>query len=73
MDKNLLKTTLSVPSAYGEEEIIDEDEEVGGTTSSGGSMTKWEDLVSPVRGPDNTLDNSPWDVSPVRGPDNQLT
>jgi len=55
-----------------EEEIIDEDEEVGGTTSSGGSMTKWEDLVSPVRGPDNTLDNSPWAVSPVRGSDNTL-
>ena len=53
-----------------EEEIIDEDEE--GETSGGGSMTKWEDLVSPVRGPDNTLDNSPWSVSPERGPDNTL-
>ena len=35
-------------------------------------MTKWEDLVSPVRGPDNTLDNSPWSVSPTRGPANTL-
>ena len=54
-----------------DEESIDEQEE-GGETSAGGAMTKWEDIVSPVRGPDNTLDNSPWSVSPVRGPDNTL-
>ena len=53
-----------------DEEPIDEQEE--GETSSSGGMTKWEDIVSPVRGPDNTLDNSPWSVSPVRGPDNTL-
>ena len=55
-----------------EEEYIDEQEE-GGESSGGGSMSKWDDLVSPVRGPDNTLDNSPWSVSPVRGPANTLT
>jgi hypothetical protein len=54
-----------------EEEYIDEQEE-GGESSGGGSMSKWDDLVSPVRGPDNTLDNSPWSVSPQRGPDNTL-
>ena len=54
-----------------EEESIEEQEE-GGETSGGGSMSKWDDLVSPVRGPDNTLDNSPWSVSPQRGPDNTL-
>jgi len=54
-----------------DEEYIDEQEE-GGETSSGGSMSKWDDLVSPVRGPANTLDNSPWSVSPQRGPDNTL-
>ena len=70
-----------------EEENIDEQEE--GESSGGGKMSKWEDLVSPVRGvantlgnvpevspqrgPDNTLDNSPWSVSPNRGPANQLT
>ena len=54
-----------------DEEYIDEQEE-GGETSTGGSMSKWDDLVSPVRGPANTLDNSPWSVSPQRGPDNTL-
>jgi len=54
-----------------EEEYIDEQEE-GGESSGGGTMSKWDDLVSPVRGPDNTLDNSPWSVSPQRGPDNTL-
>ena len=70
-----------------EEEFIDEQE--GEETSSSGGMTQWADLVSPVRGvantlggvgaaspqrgPDNTLDNSPWSVSPVRGPANELT
>ena len=54
-----------------DEEYIDEQEE-GGESSGGGSMSKWDDLVSPVRGPDNTLDNSPWSVSPQRGPDNTL-
>lgn len=50
-----------------DEDPIDEQEE-----GSGDGMTKWEDLVSPVRGPDNTLDNSPWSVSPTRGPANTL-
>ena len=54
-----------------EEENIDEQED-GGESSGGGTMSKWDDLVSPVRGPDNTLDNSPWSVSPQRGPDNTL-
>jgi len=54
-----------------EEEFIDEQEEGGGETSGGGAMTKWEDLVSPVRGVANTLGNVP-EVSPVRGPDNTL-
>lgn len=54
-----------------DEEYIDEQEE-GGGSSGGGSMSKWDDLVSPVRGPDNTLDNSPWSVSPSRGPANTL-
>ena len=53
-----------------DEEPIDEQE--GGESSGGGTMSKWDDLVSPVRGPDNTLDNSPWSVSPQRGPDNTL-
>jgi hypothetical protein len=54
-----------------DEEFIDEQESEG--TSSGGSSTKWEDIVSLTRGPANTLDNSPWSVSPTRGPSNQLT
>ena len=54
-----------------DEEQIDEQEE-GGETTSTGSYTKWDDLVSPVRGPANTLDNTPWSVSPQRGPDNTL-
>ena len=54
-----------------EEENIEEQEE-GGESSGGGSMSKWDDLVSPVRGPANTLDNSPWSVSPQRGPANTL-
>ena len=59
-----------------EEEPIEEQEETTSTdTSSGGgtgSYTKWDDIVSPVRRPANTLDNTPWSVSPVRGPDNTL-
>ena len=53
------------------EKNIDEQEE-GGESTSTGSYTQWDDLVSPVRGPANTLDNSPWSVSPQRGPDNTL-
>ena len=56
-----------------EEEPIEEQEEGGGESASTGSYTKWDDLVSPTRGPANTLDNSPWSVSPARGPANQLT
>ena len=53
-----------------EEEFIDEQDE----TPSGGSSTKWEDIVSLTRGPANMLDNTPWGVSPARGgPSNQLT
>jgi len=55
-----------------EEEPIEEQEEGGGESASTGSYTKWDDLVSPTRGPANTLDNSPWSVSPQRGPDNTL-
>tara|TARA_R110000824_G_scaffold15623_1_gene65580 strand:+ start:274 stop:747 length:474 start_codon:yes stop_codon:yes gene_type:complete len=56
-----------------DEEYIDEqDEPIGGASTGGGSYTQWADLVSPVRGPANTLDNTPWSVSPVRGPDNTL-
>ncbi len=54
-----------------EEEYIDEQEE-SGQSSGGGTSSKWADIVSPVRGPANTLDNSPWSVSPARGPDNTL-
>ena len=58
-----------------DEENIDEQDEMGSTDTSSatdGSYTKWEDIVSLVRGPANTLDNTPWGVSPVRGPDNTL-
>ena len=55
-----------------EEEPIEEQEDGGTEGGSTGSYTKWDDLVSPVRGPANTLDNSPWSVSPQRGPDNTL-
>jgi hypothetical protein len=55
-----------------DDEYIDEQDEGGETSSDAGGYTKWEDIVSPVRGPDNTLDNSPWAVSPVRGPSNTL-
>jgi len=56
-----------------EEDIIDEDDASTTTSSSSsGSYTQWDDLVSPVRGPDNTLDNTPWSVTPARGPDNTL-
>ena len=54
-----------------EEEYIDEQAE-SGESSGGATATKWEDIVSLVRGPANTLDNSPWSVSPARGPDNTL-
>ena len=55
-----------------EDEYIDEQEEAATDTGGAATVTKWEDLVSPARGPANTLDNSPWAVSPVRGPDNTL-
>ena len=61
----------------------------GGGEASTATVTLWADLVSPVRGvantlgnvpevspnrgPDNILDNTPWSVSPVRGPANELT
>ena len=62
---------IGLDDEYDDEESIDEQESEG--TSSGGSSTKWEDVVSLTRGPANTLDNSPWSVSPTRGPSNQLT
>ena len=62
---------IGLDDEYEDEEFIDEQESEG--TSSGGSSTKWEDVVSLTRGPANTLDNSPWSVTPTRGPSNQLT
>jgi hypothetical protein len=62
---------IGLDDEYDDEESIDEQESEG--TSSGGSSTKWEDVVSLTRGPANTLDNSPWSVTPTRGPSNQLT
>ena len=73
---------------YDGDGYIDEQEEGTGGSSSG-NYTQWADVVSlvrgvantlggvpevsPTRGPDNTLDNSPWSVSPERGPANELT
>ena len=48
---------IGLDDEYDDEESIDEQESEG--TSSGGSSTKWEDVVSLTRGPANTLDNSP--------------
>ena len=53
-----------------DEENIAEDD--GDESSSGGSTTKWEDIVSLTRGPSNTLDNSPWAVEPNRGSANTI-
>ena len=51
-----------------DDELIDEQEEGGESSSGSGSV--WS--VSPARGPANTLDNSSWSVSPNRGPANTL-
>ena len=55
-----------------DKEYIEEEETTGGDGGSATSGTIWADLVSAIRGPANTIDNSPWSVSPVRGPDNTL-
>jgi hypothetical protein len=55
----------------GEEDYIDE-QDGGESTPEGGNATKWEDIVSLIRGPANTLDNTPWSTEPGRGLANTL-
>lgn len=53
-----------------DEELVSEEEETSGGSTSTASVWPLKDVT---RGPANPIDNSPWSVEPTRGPANQLT